>query len=400
MKKLLVILLIIPFIFLSGCWSGFEIDNLAIIIAMGIDKSESGYLFTMQILNPGAIAAIEPSTAAPVVLYSEEGKDLKEIMRRMHQKSGRRMYSSHLQLVVFSEEIAEEGIKDAIDFFARFREFRTDFYFIVARGTTARNVLSILTPLHEIPGIKLHESLKNSEQVWAPTKSVRIVELVNDIVAEGKEPVLTGVEVTEEVANVKMPTKSLEALQKSKIENTTKYFGLGVFKEDKLIGWLNEEESKGYNYVIGNVNNTVGHINYGDKVKITSEVINAKSVRKASLKEGKPAIDVEINVTLNVGGVEGEFDVSKEENIDIFNEFAEKKIKLMCEKTVHKAQNEFNADIFGFGEVIRRKYPELWKEIKDDWDNEFPDLPVNITVKAKTNQLGQITKPFFIKEKE
>ncbi|SNS95410.1 spore germination protein KC [Anaerovirgula multivorans] len=400
MKKLLVILLMISLISLPGCWSGFEIDTLAIIIAMGIDKSEGGYFLTLQILNPSAIAAKEPSTAAPVVLYSEEGKDLKEIMRKIHEKSGRRIYSAHLQLVVFSEEIVEEGINDALDFFARFNEFRTDFYFIVAKGTTARNVLSILTPLHQIPGIKLHESLKNSEQLWAPTKSVRIVELVNAIVAEGKEPVLTGVEVTEEVANVKLPTKSLESLQKSEIENTTKYFGLGVFKEDKLIGWLNEEESKGYNYVIGNVNNTVGYINYGDKVKITGEVTNAKSVMKASLEEGKPAIDVVINMTLNVGAVEGEFDVSKEENIDIFNELAEKKIKLMCEKTVDKAQNEFNADIFGFGEVIRRKYPKLWKEIEDDWDNEFPDLPVNITVKAKTNQLGQITKPFFIKEKE
>lgn len=67
---------------------------------------------------------------------------------------------------------------------------------------------------------------------------------------------------------------------------------------------------------------------------------------------------------------------------------------------MNKAQKDLETDIFGFGEVIHRKYPELWEKIKENWNNEFADLPVNITVKVKTNHLGQITKPFFIKEKE
>ncbi len=39
-------------------------------------------------------------------------------------------------------------------------------------------------------------------------------------------------------------------------------------------------------------------------------------------------------------------------------------------------------------------------KIKDDWNNEFANLPVNISVKFETKNLGQIGKSFFIKEKE
>lgn len=400
MKKLFAILLMMPVIFLSGCWSSREINTLAINIAMGIDKSENGYLLTMQILNAKAIAAKNPTMVSPVVLYSEEGQNLEETMRRMSTKSGRIMYNSHLRIVVINEDIAKEGIKKILDFFARLHEFRTDFYFIVTRGTTAEKVLSILPPLQQIPGIKLYDSLKNSEQTWAPTKSIRIVELVNNIVADGKNPVLTGVAVIEEFSDNKMPTNSLESLQGSKVANRAKYFGLGAFKEDKLVGWLNEDESKGYNYITGHIKSTVGYANYGNKVKITFEATNAKSAMKASLVDGsKPAIDVEIKVKQNVGAVEGEFDVSREENKKILNEIGEKKIKSFCVKALNRAQNELKTDIFGFGEAIHRKYPKLWKEIKDDWNNEFAVLPVKITVKVKTNQLGQITKPFFMKEK-
>lgn len=59
--------------------------------------------------------------------------------------------------------------------------------------------------------------------------------------------------------------------------------------------------------------------------KSTIKVINAKSVIKASLVNRKPAVDVEINVNQNIGAVKGEFDVSKEENLNILNELAEKK---------------------------------------------------------------------------
>lgn len=394
--KSLAISIILPTIFLTGCWSSHEINTLAISMCIGIDKTKTGYLVSEQVLNPKAISSSKATNESPVMVFTTEGEDLEEAIRKFTSQSSRKLYHSHVQMVVVSEDVAKDGLNDILDFFARDREFRTDYNFIVAKNTTANKILSILTPIDSIPGVDMFNSLKTSEKNWAPTKSIRIIELINSIIADGKNPVLTGVEIS----NAETYPDSTDDLKQSSKLQALKFNSLGAFRKDKLVGWLNEDESKGYNYIIGNVTSSSGYVNYGDNVRITSEIINAKSVMKASLIDGRPAIDVEINVNVNINAVAGEFDVSKEENIKIFNELSENKIKLLCESVLNKAQNSYKTDIFGFGEVLHRKYPELWEEIKDDWNNEFTDIPVNFTVKVKTNQLGQVTKSFFIKEKE
>lgn len=396
LKRLLFILIILSTIFLTGCWSSHEINTLAIAVCIGIDKTENGYLVTAQVLNPRAIASKKATVESPVVIYTAEGNDLAEIVRRFTTQSSRIFYNADLRMVVFGEDVAKDGIQNILDYFLRNHEYRTDFYFVIAKNSTANEVLGILTPIESVPGFSMYISLKMSEEKWAAMKSVRIIELVNSIIADGDNPVLTGIEISQD----EISPKSTDILKQSGEYKKLKYTGLGAFNKDKIVGWLDEDESKGYNYITDNVKNTIEYADYDSKVKITYEIINAKSRTKVYFLENKPAIEVKIKIKCNIGIVEGEFDVSAEENKQVLNKLLASKVKLLCEKALNKAQKELKNDIFGFGEAIHRKYPKTWEKLKDDWNDKFTDLPVNITVEAETKQLGQITKPLFIKEKE
>ena len=396
LKRLLFILIILSTIFLTGCWSSREINTLAIAVCIGIDKTENGYLVTEQVLNPRAIASKKATAESPVVIYTAEGDDLAEIVRRFTTQSSRVLYNADLRMVVFGEDVAKDGIQNILDYFLRNYEYRTDFYFVIAKNSTANEVLGILTPIESVPGFSMYISLKMSEEKWAAMKSIRIIELVNSIIADGDNPVLTGIEISQD----EISPKSTDILKQSGKYKKLKYTGLGAFNKDKLVGWLDEDESKGYNYITDNVKNTSEHADYDSKVKITYEIINAKSRTKVYFLENKPAIEVKIKTKCNIEIVEGEFDVSAEENKQVLNELLASKVKLLCEKALNKAQKELKTDIFGFGEAIHRKYPKAWEKLKDDWNDKFTDLPVNITVEAETKQLGQITKPLFMKEKE
>lgn len=396
LKRLLFILIILSTIFLTGCWSSREINTLAIAVCIGIDKTENGYLVTEQVLNPRAIASKKATAESPVVIYTAEGNDLAEIVRRFTTQSSRIFYNADLRMVVFGEDVAKDGIQNILDYFLRNYEYRTDFYFVIAKNSTANEVLGILTPIESVPGFSMYISLKMSEEKWAAMKSVRIIELVNSIIADGDNPVLTGIEISQD----EISPKSTDILKQSGKYKKLKYTGLGAFNKDKLVGWLDEDESKGYNYITDNVKNTIEYADYDSKVKITYEVLNAKSRTKVYFLENKPAIEVKIKTKCNIEIVEGEFDVSAEENKQVLNELLASKVKLLCEKALNKAQKELKTDIFGFGEAIHRKYPKTWEKLKDDWNDKFTDLPVNITVEAETKQLGQITKPLFMKEKE
>lgn len=396
LKRLLFILIILSTIFLTGCWSSHEVNTLAITVCIGIDKTENGYLVTEQVLNPRAIASKKVTTESPVVIYTAEGNDLAEIVRRFTTQSSRIFYNADLRMVVFGEDVAKDGIQNILDYFLRNYEYRTDFYFVIAKNSTANEVLGILTPIESVPGFSMYISLKMSEEKWAAMKSIRIIELVNSIIADGDNPVLTGIEISQD----EISPKSTDILKQSGEYKKLKYTGLGAFNKDKLVGWLDEDESKGYNYITDNVKNTIEYADYDSKVKITYEILNAKSRTKVYFLENKPAIEVKIKTKCNIEIVEGEFDVSAEENKQVLNELLASKVKLLCEKALNKAQKELKTDIFGFGEAIHRKYPKTWEKLKDDWNDKFTDLPVNITVEAETNQLGQITKPLFMKEKE
>ncbi|MBP7174663.1 MAG: Ger(x)C family spore germination protein [Thermoclostridium sp.] len=395
MKSKRIFCTLIILVFLNGCMGGRELNELAIAISMGIDKAEDGYLLTFQILNPKAIASRRAQNEAPIILYTETGKDLFEIKRRITEQSPRKIYNSHLRTVVFGEDMAKEGIQQTLDFFVRGHEYRTGFFFLVAKGTTANHILKELTPLEVVPGIEIYNSLKTSEESWAPTKTVKLYKLVNDLISDGKDPVLTGIKLFDP----KNPIHSIEILKQS---DPTKLMvsNLAVFRDDKLAGWLNEDESKGYNYIMGNVKNTVGEVKYDDQGQVTFEAIKTKVKRKATLLNNKPAINVEIMVKANVVAQTGELDLTSEEIIEKISRKAEGDIEDVCNAALEITRKDFKTDVFGFGEEIHKKYPKLWKQVKNNWNDEFARLPINVKAHVQINGLGESTKSVFSKGNE
>ena len=56
-KWLFLFLMVISTTLISGCWNKRELNELAIVSALAIDKNEEGnYVGTFQVINPGYIA--------------------------------------------------------------------------------------------------------------------------------------------------------------------------------------------------------------------------------------------------------------------------------------------------------------------------------------------------------
>lgn len=102
------------------------------------------------------------------------------------------------------------------------------------------------------------------------------------------------------------------------------YSTLAAFRGDKLIGWLNEADSKAYNYIAGNVKSTAGSLPCKGGGRMTMEVMNADSKIKASLKNGKPEITVLIQLENDIGEVQCNIDLTKMETIEQVEKDAEK----------------------------------------------------------------------------
>ncbi|TNJ67954.1 Ger(x)C family spore germination protein [Paenibacillus hemerocallicola] len=393
-KTVVFVACISMLLMLSGCWNRRELNDLAIALGIGIDKQGDQYRLSVQIVNPQEIAAKKGgANNSPITIYEETGRTIFECFRRMTTSAPRKIYMSHLRILVISEEVAREGIKNLLDFFARDHELRTDFYVVIAREAKAKQVMGILQPIEKVPANNMFKMLQTSERVWAPTTSVFLDDLLSDLMSKGKEPTLTGIRILGDVQS----GSSVDNLKTAETNASIKYSNIGVFREDKLVGWLNEEESKAYNYIVDKIQSTIGTIPCPDGGMLNFEVIRSKTEMKGIVNNGKPAIHLTVRVEQNIGEVACTIDLNKVEMLDLLERQSEEKIKGFIAKTIQNTQKEFGADIFGFGEAIHRDEPKAWEKLQSSWNTIFPELPVQVRVEVKIKRTGTQSNSFLNK---
>jgi spore germination protein KC len=229
---------------------------------------------------------------------------------------------------------------------------------------------------------------------WAPTNSLKIVELVNDINAKGKNPALAGVELYQKTEDM----DTIKGLEKSS-PGKLKFTDLGVFHGDKLVGWLDEKESLAFNNIAGKTKSSVVSVVYDNNTNVSLNINMKETKIKVSLSDSKPVINVMLSAEMMITTMTGDVDFTDKENLDKLNSIVNEKMIDLCKKTLDKAQHELKTDIFGFGESIHRAYPKVWNELKDNWDSEFTTLQVNFTADTKIMDFGENLKS-IIGEKE
>ncbi|MEI4902504.1 Ger(x)C family spore germination protein, partial [Klebsiella pneumoniae] len=74
-------------------------------------------------------------------------------------------------------------------------EFRTTTEMVVARGTSAENVVSALTNLDKLPVNKITKELKSTQNMLGENMSVNVDDFISGIISSGKEPILNGYKV-------------------------------------------------------------------------------------------------------------------------------------------------------------------------------------------------------------
>lgn len=392
-----ICLLCILTLLLSGCWSKRELNELAIVVALGIDKVDDEYEITVQIVDPSEVSMRQASTQrSPVVSYHSKGETIFEAIRKMTTLAARKPYFAHLQVVVLGEDLAKEGISDSLDLISRDHEFRKDFDIIMSYEATAKEVLNVLTPIEKVPANKILNSLKVSEKVWGSTIAINIDELVTRLSEKDNGALISAIEVHGD----KRLGADQTNVQRVKTPVFLKYAGLAVFKGDRYIGLLSEGESKSISFLSDKIQSTIEIVTCPKQGTLSTEITNSSTKVKGSFKNGKPQIDVQINVEQNVGEVECDINLTKNKMVDYINKKTAQGIDERIEKTLEKIQQQYQVDVLGYGDALHRADAKQWKKIENDWPNIFPDLPIHVHVKVTTQGLGTMQNSLLKKPKE
>ncbi|MDR3644187.1 MAG: Ger(x)C family spore germination protein, partial [Clostridia bacterium] len=312
LKKTACVILILMTALLAGCWNNRDITELAIVTGLGVDKAADGNIeFTAQIISAAKSGGSQSSSGSAqgsgsTVTVSAEGATVFDAARNLIPKLSQKAFYSHVQLLAVGEAAAKGGLDKIWDFFERDHEMNRAARLIVVKGGTAKSVLEANADIDQIGAVEIADTMGST----AYGKNVDSV--AYDLTELLSQP-LAGM-----VSGVIDPCGAV-TLKDMKVE------GGAVFKHAKLIGYLDDDQTRGYLFAQSLIKSTILTIanpeEAGDLVSL--EVISSNGKLTARLEGGKPILGIEIEAMGNIGEEQGSADLTDENDIEILEKEAQ-----------------------------------------------------------------------------
>ena len=398
-KKLVIFSIVITLLsfFITGCANSnkVEINDLALVMVVGIDKGEenpNNILVTVQVALPANARGSTGSPTGtglgePIWTATGEGKSIFEAIRNIGRYSSRRLFWAHNQAIIISEEFArKEGITDIIDFFTRNNQLRMRTWVLVT-PKKAKDLVATKTGLEVIPGESLDKLFRYNEIIAeAPKTDMRL--LTAAYMSESSHPVLAKVDIKDRGISSE---KAGEFGSTPQVELS----GTAVFNRAKMIGWLNTKESRGLLCFIEGFDSAVIPLECpSDRTKPVSVELKDNQFKVTPHYEnGKVSFD--INVTTYGELVELGCSTNYENSVIMakLEEQLRKELKSNIRDVIKKAQKEYKIDFIKLGETFNNRYPSEWKQLRDQWEEIFPTIDVAINVDAKIKSGSLLENP-------
>lgn len=406
MKKISILLLVVMnTVLLTGCWDRIEINDIAIVLAVGVDKTDDGDIcLSLLIPTPKKLSTSggvsgkggsEDDTSEIVI--SESGKDLIDAYRKLQGKLPREVLFSHMRVIVIGEKLAQDGVAGVLDFFSRQRQsnLRTHVLF------TKENIDEILagnSGIEQSVAEVLHEEGEMGIGI-----EIDLKDFINMMNEEGVNP-LAGQLVK---IPLKAKSKSNEKIEASKSKKPyISLRGAAVFQQDKLVGWINYDEVRDVLWLRDEIKSGVGAIivdvpeeKGGGKIGV--RILEAKTKLQPKINEDVLTMHVSIETTAVIYNNSSKLNLSDPKVIYDVEKMTENRLQERIQITLDKLQKQLRCDVLGFGTAVYREYPEEWREkYKDNWDEAFPELSVEVACKAALPRVGFVTNSLTRKEDE
>ncbi|WP_377890203.1 Ger(x)C family spore germination protein [Alkalihalobacillus sp. R86527] len=363
-------------VLLSACWDSNEIEDVGLIIGIGLDYGQNEeFSMTHQYVVPNNIQGMQGSqgTGQPFQNLTLEGNSFFEIIRENSLETDRPPNFTHLKSLVLSEKlIEEESVRKLISFFLRDHEFRRT----VAVFTTKENVATIMDvePTKEIfPAVQIKELTQNNNKSLEILENTKFSDLSKSV-SEDVSFVIPEIEIN---------------------KNRIRLSGAAIISDEnfKLAGWLDSKEVQGLKWITNTVKG--GIVTLYDKTNknpdehVVLEISKSNTHIHPSMEKGELKVDVSINTTVRLGeDWHIERDVFKPGWNKEITRDAEKQIKQSTENIIQLAQEEYELDFLNISNWVRIKEPAFYEKHKKDWNSTFREVPITVKVKVDVDGYG------------
>ncbi|AHF05687.1 Ger(x)C family spore germination protein [Desulfitobacterium metallireducens] len=383
-KRVLIFLLIFSVFFLEGCWGKREVEQLAFVIGLGIDQGEKpgDIILTYQMAQPKkggqSGAEINNWTLTTEVTHAPLSED------KLYEILDRHPFLGTTKVLIIGEELAKSGIGSMIDSFQRFYQFRRTMYLLVAKGK-AKDILNTKLRNDQLPSLSLAGRIDESKGV-STYPVIRIGHYLTLLSREGQTPIVPIVDRLQP-GEGGIDYKGSEGGEAEELQIE----GAGVFRGDKIISYLSDQETKGFMWL----ENLIGIRFIGTEeingISLTAKVTSSKAKYSVTQDEKGLRFSYQLKAKATIDDIKGSQPPMSVEEWGTFSRDAEKAVAQAIEKECRSAiskDKEIPNDFLGIGRHIEQKNPSLWKEVRNHWENTLQELPVDIEVEVVIENSG------------
>lgn len=354
MKKILI--LISMLLLVSGC-NYNELNNYAIVTGMAIDKNNDKFEVSTLISSTK-----ENKDNSSNIVYSGKGKTIYEAIKGIEKVSPKKLYIGHLGILLISDQIAKEGINNSLEFLLQEPQSRKNFFIALAQDNKAKEILSITSPLTDFSSQNLQSNIKTTSKLQGNISNVSFNSLLYKLVNNGTNPTLSSFKIV-----------------KQDKEKQVKISNMGIFKDDKLVSFTDDEEAKGINIINNSITELFADFKIDNKDFIVS--INNLETKKVINKDKEVVISVRADSKIEETNYK--IDYKDTRLINKIKNKTKKSIENYANKAILKAK-KYNTDIFDLGLIYYQNYPSKFNKIKD-WNDEFKNIKIKINVDINMN---------------
>ena len=396
-RQLFFIALLVIIVSLTGCWSAKEVSDLAVVNVLGIDENDTGQVeITAVIVKPimlFAETAIGGDQESKFLIATATGKSIFEAMGQLSRSVPENIYWGHLDVIVFGERAARERMVSSLDFFRREHDFRPNIQLLVTRET-AEKLIKTQPQLNMSLGIEINELIEMNR--FAATGMVKDLSQFLKSLSNSAEDPFTGVISSAEKQGLKVEKINKETKNQQDIPELLNLKGTAVFKEGRLAGFLDERQTRGLLWIKGKLENEVVVLNCGgnDKGTISLKVKRSQAELSPQLSNGTVKMTVRIETDAEIGEMTCTDLNINTDQISQFNKQLEDLIQQEVSSVFDIAKNEWQTDIFGFGQALNRKYAKHWQQIAPQWRNGLlKDMQMELKPSANISHYGLLKNP-------
>lgn len=381
---------------LSGCWDSHELQASNFILAVAIDKADEGlgpgqgegvarvesyikpngskrYRLSLQLLQliPPTSDSSSPRGKTAVRIISTTGESMAEMIYDLLGQSNKKMPFDHLQTIVISEAaVRQGGLQPILDFYHKNSEVRWLTKVVITPGE-ARPLLEYKPPTSQASGMFIANSLR----------------------LYGKNPNVPGWhtdlgnigEWQDNQRRVIIPRIEL-------IDNVVKLGGMAIFKEGKLIDYVDEYATQGGKLMIGVEKSGVITFEcpmHPGKI-LVFEIFRHDTKLTPHVDKGTIYFTLDILMRGNLGEMQCGFEHNTIEDEDI--QKLEKLAAQAVEKNIlytHHTFQSLKVDVGLLGQKLQAVEPLVWEDVKEHWDDDvFPKTPLIVSVNVIIENVG------------